>query len=96
MLQRQSADLRNELSRLQAVQPTAQAGPDGAVSQQEFLSQMDELESAYQKQLDDLERQLDGVKAENLTLCMELQDVGEEAQTAAQKVSGPQGVKQRN
>lgn len=86
MLQKQAADLRNEVSRVQAAQPAAQASSEGAVSQQAFLSQMDDLETAYQRQLEDLETQLDGVKAENLTLCMELQDVGKEAQMAAQKV----------
>lgn len=86
MLQKQLSDLRTELSRLQAVQPAASVGADKAVSQQGFLSQMDDLESAYQKQLADLESQLDGVKAENLILCMELQDVGKEAQKESQMV----------
>ncbi|NJR42157.1 MAG: hypothetical protein HC767_05350 [Akkermansiaceae bacterium] len=47
---------------------------------------MDELESAYQSQIAELEAQGHGVKAENLTLCMELQDVGKEAQRVSQEV----------
>lgn len=86
MLHKQASDLRNELSRLQAMQPAATAGADTSVSQQAFLSQMDELESAYQKQVEDLESQLDGFKAENLTLCMEVQDIGKEAQKEVQLV----------
>eukprot|EP00892_Ulva_mutabilis_P008410 jgi/Ulvmu1/5941/UM026_0063.1 len=87
MLQKQASDLRNEMSRLCAAQPAAISHSEGIVSQQAFLSQMDDLETAYQKQLSDLEAQLDGVKAENLTLCMELQDVGQQAQKTAQKNS---------
>lgn len=53
---------------------------------------MDELESAYQKQLEDLETQLDGVKAENLTLCMEVQDIGKEVQKEVQMVCSSDGL----
>lgn len=87
MLHKQISDLRSELTRARATQPAAHtATMDSSGREEDFLAQMDELESAYQIQIADLELQMDGVKAENLTLCMELQDVGKEAQRVSQEV----------
>ena len=87
MLHKQISDLRSELTRTRATQPAARASViDSSAREEDFLTQMDELESAYQSQIADLESQIDGVKAENLTLCMELQDVGKEAQRVSQEV----------
>lgn len=86
MLSKQCSDLRNELSRVQTVQPAASPSAEAALSQQAFLSQMDDLENTYQKQLEACEAQLDSVKAENLTLCMELQEISRGMRFQAQVV----------
>jgi hypothetical protein len=87
MLHKQISDLRTELSRSRSAHPGMHAGgKDGSHREEDFLAQMDELEAAYQKQLEDADSQLDSVKAENLTLCMELQDVGKETQRIAREV----------
>ena len=89
MLNKQISDLRSELTRARSTHPVAHTSAnDSSGREEDFLTQMDELESAYQSQIADLESQLDGVKAENLTLCMELQDVGKEAQRVSQEVCG--------
>lgn len=89
-MQRQISDLRSELTRSRATQPAAHAATTDSLGREEdFLAQMDELETAYQSQMEELETQMNGVKAENLTLCMELQDVGKEAQRVSQEVRLP-------
>jgi predicted nucleic acid-binding Zn-ribbon protein len=87
MLNKQISDLRSELSRVRAPQPAVHTSAmDYSGRAEDFLAQMDELESSYQNQIAELEAQMNSVKAENLTLCMELQDVGKEAQRVSQEV----------
>jgi uncharacterized protein YqiB (DUF1249 family) len=52
----------------------------------ELLTQMDEIEESYQKQVAKLQESLDVVKTENLTMCLEVKDVGELAQRTTLQV----------
>ena len=89
MLQKQLTELQSELLRLRtqstAVDPSAAPQRDNQ-REQDLLSQMDSLESSYQKQVAELAASLDAAKTENLTMCLEVKDVGELAQRLSNEV----------
>jgi hypothetical protein len=88
MLQKQLSDLHSEMLRLKTT--NASSGPSmGHRNEQrehDLLMQMDDLENSYQRRLAELAANLDAVKTENLTMCLEVQDVGELAQRLSQEV----------
>lgn len=88
MLQKQLTDLHSEMLRLKTTNVTSEPsmGHRNEEREHDLLVQMDDLEDSYQKRIAELAANLDAVKTENLTMCLEVQDVGELAQRLSQEV----------
>lgn len=64
--------------------------PSAAAREAELLRQLEDLEDRYQQKISDIQHELDAAKTENLTLCLEMRDVGQAAQQAQQDVRSSQ------
>jgi chromosome segregation ATPase len=91
MLQKQLADAQRDILRARTASSSATVATGTAQRtnqrEHELLAQMDEIEESYQKHVAKLQESLDAVKTENLTMCLEIKDVGKVAQLATRQVS---------
>jgi hypothetical protein len=87
LAQRQLADAQHELAKRSTSEVrTEVASVTPASREQDLLKQLDDVEDTYQRQISEMQHQLDTVKTENLALCLEMRDVGQLAQHAQDQV----------